>query len=208
MYPSLNPGAEIWGPSRFWGTLACGYIGQTIAIVILFLLTPLYPQRLQRPTFLMEVTWLTPSHAPTKPPQPIAEAEIPSPALRVMRTRDVPVLQLPAVPPPVMIALRAANSPVLNAGVPRVPTLAPQRKLGTFSDQLGVASSAPPASRVQTGGFGDTDGLPRTGPGAGLLIAARIDSFDLLPGRDRAKAPAAQADCAAKLFRRGSRTAR
>ncbi len=183
MYPSLNPGADIWGPSRFWGTLAFGYIGQTVGILTLFLLTLLYPQSLQRPTFPIEVTWLTPSQAPTKPPEPMAEAAIPlRPALQVAIGKDVPGLQLPAAAPPLTVSPKPNTSPMLIGETVGMPTLAAQPKLGTFADQQGIASSAPPASRVQTGGFGDSNGLPGVGAGTGHLIAAQVGSFDLMAG--------------------------
>ncbi len=182
MYASLNPGAESWGPSRFWGTLAFGYIGQTLAILILFVLTLLYPQSLQRANFPMEVTWLTPSQAPTKPPAPITDTETPiRPALRVALPKAAPAFQLPLVEPPPMVIPRATTAPVLS-GVLRVPILAPQPKLGEFGGQQARARSAPLANKVQTGGFGDPNGLPGVGAGVGHLIAARVGSFDLIAG--------------------------
>src|SRR5581483_12342710 len=183
MFRSLDPGAELLAHSRFWGPLGIGYASEILVVLVLLLARLLYPLGLDRTTFPMEVTWLTPAvpwKAAPAPPPAIQTTTKAKPL--ILHTASDPKLQLPAVEAPPVLAAKAESTLALPSTPSRVPTLAPQPKLGTFATQQPSTTRGLPPSKVQTGGFGDPNGLPGTGPGTGRLIAGRVGAFDLPKG--------------------------
>lgn len=187
MFRSLDTGVEVPGHLRFLGTLGIGYLSETFLIVVLLAVRLLYPLGLQRPTFPMDVTWLTPAFS-AKAPEPAPVRVLSQPnhtALRVTTPVSAESIPAPAVDAPIASTEPSHVIPVLPMAMSKLPTLAPQPTLGSFTTQQPTHAPLPSRGEVQTGGFGDPNGLPGIGHGTGRLIAAGVGSFDLPRGDGR-----------------------